>query len=54
MAGDHEKVKSISCFITKELHNAFIKKIVSEGWNIQQALSRLILEYVNEGDNDNI
>ena len=50
MAGDHEKIRSISCFITKELHDAFVKKIIAEGWNIQQALSRLILEYVNDNN----
>lgn len=54
MAGNHEKVRVLSCPITKDLYDAFIQKIVSEGWTVPQAMARLVLAYVNETDDENI
>jgi len=48
MAGEHEKVRVLTCPMTKDLHDIFIQKIVDEGWTVQQAIARLILNYVNE------
>lgn len=54
MVNNNEKIRILQCHITKDLHEMFIQKIVSEGWTVQQAIARLILAYVNEENNDNI
>ena len=52
MVGDNEKVRILTCPMTKELYDKFIQKISAEGWTVQQAIARLVLAYVNEADDE--
>jgi len=45
MVSKNKNVKSCKCHLPEELYEAFILKIVEEGWTIQEALFLLILNY---------
>jgi len=45
---EYKRVKTCKCHIPVELHDAFKKKIIEEGWTIQQALTLLIKSYVED------